>query len=65
VTAGFASGHAFIPKNCVLIGRLIESRRARSCAISRDGRDGPTEKSPQSIYPLIAKTVCEFAEEYG
>src|SRR5947207_5819423 len=65
VKAGFASGPGFVMTFCGLIGRLARLRQARSCAISLDGRDGATEKSPQSIYPLIAKKVCEFADEYG
>src|SRR6476660_8523635 len=63
VKAGFASGHAFVLKISGLIGRLARLRQARSCAISLNGRDGTTENSPQSIYPLIAKTVTEFADE--
>src|SRR5262245_60081343 len=65
IVAGFGSGHPFSLTYCAVIGRAAKSRLARSCANSLDGRDGPTEKSPELIYSLIAKTVCECADEHG
>src|SRR5690349_738496 len=62
--AGFSSGHALIRRNCVLVGRVPGSRRARSDNTTPKGRGGDTEKSPQSIYPKVGKTVCGFAEEH-